>query len=81
MSVFITFDSTREQEGEFSWASSARALKTLSRLRLMTPIAYPTSDRKYKKDVFYFSTHVTITTVTSSHIQKLPSLGVAGKIP
>lgn len=75
MSVFITFDSTREHEGKFSWASSARALKTLSRLRPKN------SDRQeVKKDVSYFSTHVIITTVTSSHKQKLTSFGVARKI-
>ena len=75
MSVFISFDSAREHEGKLSWGPCARALKTLSRLR-------PKSlDRQeVKKDVSYYSTHVIITTVTSSHKQKLTSFGVARKI-
>ena len=73
MSVFISFDSTREHEGKFSWGPCARALKTLYRLR-------PKNRQEVKKDVFYLSTHVIITTVMSSHIQKLTSFGVARKI-
>ena len=73
VSVFISFDSTREHEGKFSWGPCARALKTLYRLR-------PKNRQEVKKDVFYLSTHVIITTVMSSHIQKLTSFGVARKI-
>ena len=73
MSVFISFDSTREHEGKLSWGPCARTLKTLSRLR-------PKNRQEVKKDVSYFSTHVIITSVMSSHIQKLTSFGVARKI-
>ena len=41
---------------------------------------YPTADQ-IVKDVFYFSRlNVITTTIMSSHIQKVPSLGVARKI-
>ena len=64
VSVLISFDCTQEHKKKFSWGSSARALKTLSRLRqnnsnlqsylrLTASIVYPTPDQKWKGCVLF----------------------------
>ena len=60
--------------------TNKRKFTTLSQTHGLNCIPHFRPEVK-KKDVFYFSTHVITTTVMSSHKQKLPSLGVAGKIP
>ena len=77
---------------KFSWGSSARALKTLSRLRRkknanLQPSSQthglnciPHARPEVKGMCFISVLNVITTTIMSSHIQKLPSLGVARKI-